>query len=594
MDRLTGSVSVKALFRRTPTICFAPRMEHCPHCATVLQVHKTRKLTVATLPIGTFLAHETILFCPRCEKRYASTELRKLRAYRCRYGYDVMVYAGKAMFLRCRNEQETQLELAEKRVRISKREVSVLATKFIVYLSVAHKQSQHRLRELLSSGGGYSLHLDATCEGDSPHLMCGLDGITEIVLENEKMCSEKAETIIPFLRKIQNAYGDPLATVHDMGKGISGAVETIFPDIPDFICHYHFLAAVGKNLLNADNDTLRKRLSKHGIQGKLRIRARELKRKVEKSQELVSSLLKCLERKSLVEGCAVNSMPAVVTYALVLWALAGKKQGDGYGFPFDRPYLSFYGRLETLHPMLTKLNAVRLNGNKKDRKPYLTVIRDLIDIMEDATLRKAAEQMQQKASVFDELRKAMRIALPAGTRGLNDRGSNEPMSTIAQRVEKFYAEVQGNEALSGKQEYKHMIAQIKEYWKKLFCDPITVDTPGGTVQIQPQRTNNILEQSFRSWKRIYRKKSGLKPLEKILKAMPANTPLVKNLNNPQYMRILLDGKTTLEERFAQIDASLIRKELAKLSANSDKVPPRIKKLIRQPDFPGQLVAIFAG
>ena len=380
---------------------------------------------------------ETILVCPHCGRRYASGELRKLRAYRCRYGYDVMVYAGKSMFLRCRNEKETQLEFADKRVRISRREVSVLATKFIVYLSVAHKQSQHRLRELLSSGGGYILHLDATCEGDSPHLMCGLDGITEIVLENEKMCSENTETIIPFLRKIQNAYGDPLATVHDMGKGISGAVDTIFPDTPDFICHYHFLAAVGKNLLKADNDTLRKRLSKHGIQGKLRIRARELKRNVEKSQELVSSLLKCLERKSLVEGCAVNSMPAVVTYALVLWALAGKKQGDGYGFPFDRPYLSFYGRLKALHPMLTKLNAVRLNGSKKDQKPYLTVIRDLMGTMEDATLRKAAEQMQQKASVFDELRKAMRIALPAGTRGINDRGSNEPMSTIAQRVEKF-------------------------------------------------------------------------------------------------------------------------------------------------------------
>jgi len=65
-----------------------------------------------------------------------------------------MVYAGKAMFLRCRNEGEIHLELADKRVRISKREVSVLARKFIVYLSVAHKQSQHRLPELLSSGGG--------------------------------------------------------------------------------------------------------------------------------------------------------------------------------------------------------------------------------------------------------------------------------------------------------------------------------------------------------------------------------------------------------------------------------------------------------
>ena len=86
------------------------------------------------------------------------------------------------------------------------------------------------------------------------------------------------------------------------------------------------------------------------------MRARELKRKVEKSRELVPSLLKCLEQKSL-EGCAVDFMPAVVTYALVLWALAGKKQGNGYGFPFDRPYLSFYRRLKALHPLLTKVYA---------------------------------------------------------------------------------------------------------------------------------------------------------------------------------------------------------------------------------------------
>jgi len=342
--------------------------------------------------------------------------------------------------------------------------------------------------------------------------MCGLDGIREIVLENEKMCSEKAETIIPFLRKIQKAYGD----------------------------------------------TLRKRLSKHAIQGKLRMRARELKRKVERSRELVPSLLKCLEQKSL-EGCSVDSMPAVVTYALVLWALAGKKQGKGYGFPFDRPYLSFYGRLKALHPMLRKLNAAGSSEKKKDNKLCLTILRDLIETMEDTTLRKAAEQMQKKASVFDDLRKAMRIALPAGTRGINDRGSNEPMSTIAQRVKEFCDGVQGDESLSGRQAYKTMIAQF-----------------------------------FRSWKRIYRKKSGMNALEKIMKAMPADTPLVKNLNDPQYMRILLDGKATLEERFAEIDARLIRKELAKLFANPDKVPPRIKKLIRQPDFPGQLLAIFTG
>ena len=143
-----------------------------------------------------------------------------------------------------------------------------------------------------------------------------------------------------------------------------------------------------------------------------------------------------------------------------------------------------------------------------------TVCRDLIDTMDDATLRGAADHMIEKAMVFDKLRKAMRIALPAGTHGINDRGSNERMSTIAQRVEKFCARVEDAEALSQKQEYKNMIGKIREYWKKLFCDPLTVRTPEGTLRIQPQRTNNILEQLFRSLKWVFRKKSGMNALEK--------------------------------------------------------------------------------
>ncbi len=103
-----------------------------------------------------------------------------------------------------------------------------------------------------------------------------------------------------------------------------------------------------------------------------------------------------------------------------------------------------------------------------------------------------------------------------------------------------------------------------------------------------------MEQFFRKLMRSFRKKNGFNAMEKIIKTMLSDTPFVMNLENKDYMHILLGGKETLEERFAEIEARLIRKELAKLSANSDKVPPRIKKLIRQPDFPGQLVAIFTG
>ncbi len=109
-----------------------------------------------------------------------------------------------------------------------------------------------------------------------------------------------------------------------------------------------------------------------------------------------------------------------------------------------------------------------------------------------------------------------------------------------------------------------MLSQIKKYWEKLFSDPIVVDTPHGKITIQPQRTNNIIEQLFREVKRGFRKKSGMKSLSKILKGMPADTPFVKNLGNPDYMKIILDGKSCLEERFAEIDAKIVRHELSRV------------------------------
>ncbi len=42
----------------------------------------------------------------------------------------------------------------------------------------------------------------------------------------------------------------------------------------------------------------------------------------------------------------------------------------------------------------------------------------------------------------------------------------------------------------------------------IFADPLTVQTHAGPLLIQPQRTNNILEQFFRNLKRAHRRHSG--------------------------------------------------------------------------------------
>ncbi len=139
-----------------------------------------------------------------------------------------------------------------------------------------------------------------------------------------------------------------------------------------------------------------------------------------------------------------------------------------------------------------------------------------------------------------------------------------------------------------------MIGQIDKYWQKLFADPITVDTPDGKVSIQPQRTNNMMERFFRDFKTGNRRKSGHNSMSKTLQTMLADTPLAKNLQNESYMKILLNGKSTLEELFADIDLTLVRKHLRNSQSSWERIPAKIKKIISEPQFPQTITHIFGG
>ena len=102
---------------------------------------------VSTLHIGKFRARETIRACPKCDRAYRSEELGQLVPPGANFGYDVLVYAGQALWLRCRSEQEVVAELAQKNILISPREVSLLGMKFIVYLALlpsAARREHHR------------------------------------------------------------------------------------------------------------------------------------------------------------------------------------------------------------------------------------------------------------------------------------------------------------------------------------------------------------------------------------------------------------------------------------------------------------------
>jgi len=133
IDRLTDNISAKALFHDVPQIDFRHNTSKCS-CGGKLKVTKTHSKKVATFEIGEFFARQSELTCEDCKKICRSEELSELVAHQSKFGFDVMVFVGKSLFLRSRGEKEIQYELREKNIPISIREIGYLGKKFIIYL----------------------------------------------------------------------------------------------------------------------------------------------------------------------------------------------------------------------------------------------------------------------------------------------------------------------------------------------------------------------------------------------------------------------------------------------------------------------------
>jgi hypothetical protein len=588
---LTGAVQPDVLFPEKPVIHFYPEISKCPVCDTTFHVQKTEIKSLSTMDIGEFYARQTILHCPHGHGIFKSRQLQNLVPRGGTFGFDVIIEIGYSLFIHCRSNQDTMAALAAKNILISDREISYLGRKFIIYLALAHRQSQHALREFLMRRGGYILHVDGTCEGDSPNLFCGLDGLSELVLDTVKISSEKKDKLVPFFQGIKKQYGEPKALVHDMGKGILNAVAEVFPDTPDFICHFHFLRDIGKDLLNNDYTTLLKRLRKLKVRPKLRRRAKYLEQKINPDCHDVGEIIESLQSGKWQTN-NFDNVPLITAYALIQWIFDYPKESDGYGFPFDHPYLDFYRRIQKVHILLGRIKEINFNDSAKVNSPFIQLYKAITITAEDNLLNELAQKLEAKIEVFDKLRCAMRIALPEGKNGINDNGDVSDMKSIEEKVTAFRKWILSNKH-KGKA-YSKMVAQIDKYWEKLFADPIPVVGTDGVVRnIQPQRTNNILERFFRDVKRQNRKKTGMASLNKVLQSILAETPLVQNLKNDEYMKIILNGCSSLAERFSQIDADQVQQEMAKVAENNDKIIPEIKKIIRDEELTIKFSALFS-
>jgi hypothetical protein len=254
--------------------------------------------------------------------------------------------------------------------------------------------------------------------------------------------------------------------------------------------------------------------------------------------------------------------------------------------------VQFAKRLRALGQGLEQIKDVHLRGQWADNKPLFKLSCELKSICADDGLQQMLTAIDLKIEGFDRLRGAMRIAEAGGAAGLNSGSRPMAIGPIQKAVEHFHQEMTSGADYPSTPHWQALIGQIDKYKDKLFADPITVKTPGGTRRLQPQRTNNLMERFFRDFRRAARRRSGHNSISRLLQSMIADTPLVRNLENPGYLKTLLNGQATLEERFAQIDAEIVREELRTVQGSLEKVPQKIRQLIALPAFPEAICGLF--
>jgi len=575
------------LFQRPLVIRFRPDQNIC-QCGTVLVVLKTRCKKVKSMT-GPFKAHETLLTCPKCDRVFTSQSLRRLVARHCNVAWNVVVFVGQSLFQHHRTTEQVRRDLQTRHVTLSPSEIEYLGRKFITYLALGHRQATPQIEQTMRQNGGYILHLDATHEADAPALMTGMDGLTRFVLGNIKIPSEHSDSIVPFLQQLKCDYGVPIACVHDMGTGILKAVALVFPDTRDFICHFHFLRDVGKDLLNPAYAQLRKALRTHAATTNLNALIRQARQYIEKQSADTAWLAQSIkDGKDLGE---IEQISVISAYSLALWCLNGKKSGNGFGFPFDRPLLEFAQRLMILNDYLPEVQQWLPDNDLIGNRLFAKLANKISDVVQYPAFAESTQELKWRCEIFDDLRKKMRIAEPGSKKGLNDDGTYQSMASIEEGVQQFSSRLQTDRTLTGDALCCKVVKQIDKYSNKLFADPIEVNTSLGSMTIYPQRTNNMLEQFFRNLRRGHRRKSGNNSMRRVLQAMLADTPLIKNLDNPKYMELLLNGKNRLEELFAELENNSCFNDV-KPVPYTDKILPGFRKLIKTQDLPSLIFRLI--
>ena len=211
-----------------------------------------------------------------------------------RYGYDLIAWVGLARYHQHRQRREIRAALARQGMPLAAGSVPALCDRFLRALEALHRHKAPALRAAMAVG--YPLHIDATSDKGRGGLFLCLDGWRGWVLHAVMAGSENAAELQPAIEHTVAAFGPPLATMRDPGSAGAKAVAGCrLEAVPDLVCHYHFLAAAGKQLLDVEYAALRSQLRRSKVRSGLRELLRALRGRARVRADLAALILWVLE-----------------------------------------------------------------------------------------------------------------------------------------------------------------------------------------------------------------------------------------------------------------------------------------------------------
>jgi hypothetical protein len=437
---------------------------------------------------------------------------------------------------------------------------------------------------------GYPLHIDATSEYGKGGLFVCMDGFKKWVLCAGKIESESEEHLKPFVERTIELFGDPIATVRDLGQPGKNAVAHLGQrGIPDFVCHYHFLGVVGEKLFDKPYALLRNILKQSHVRSDLRQLLKELK---------------LYRGKDPKKGRFGPGRVREDLLALVYWVIQGEGKKDAM-YPFGLPHLEFFQRCrDAMQRADIWVSTPRSQVEQRALRHLGGLMRRL---EKDKRFQDAVGRLEKGWQVFTQARNTLRLTdaeLPRADTRYQPVGlpalEAQRLKEIEKQVERYLNDLRrrvGNENLA-KPTTPHAIIlkYFHKYKAQLFGHPVIRDNDGTVIAVV-ERTNNVDEHFFGNEKQQLRRRVGRAHLGRDLEDQPAQAALAANLHHPDYVRILCGSLDHLHNAFADLDQKAFSQATPLVRSNRDTaLQNRVRTLLKhlqEADVPDEITPHLA-